>query len=133
MRSALVILNQRLELLCEKLGSGEVQQIAAELGVTPPLERVLGAVRDDRSWVEAAVSADLDELDAAFKRWGLDGGLTGRFRSFRDLPGTGGHPVVDVWMCPAGRCSRVVPAARDDPAPVCAVTQASCTLRRLPA
>lgn len=126
-------LNQRLEQLCKKLGHGEVQEIAAELGVTPPLERVLSAVRVGGSWDEASVAADLDELDAAFSRWGLDGGLTGQFRSFRVLPGTGTHPVVDVWMCPAGRCSRVVAAARDDPAPVCAVTQASFTLRRLPA
>jgi hypothetical protein len=133
MRSALGALNQRLELFCEKLGRGEVREIAAELGVTQPLERVLSAVRDSGSWDEPAVSADLDELDSAFSGWGLDGGLTGQFRSFRTVPGTGAHPVVDVWMCPARRCSRVVPAVRDDPAPVCAVTQASCTLRRLPA
>jgi hypothetical protein len=133
MRSALGVLNQRLELLCQKLGRGEVQQIAEELGVAPPLERVLSAVRNGEPWDAVAVSADLDELDAAFKRWGLDGGLTGQFRSFSYLPATDAHPVVDVWMCPAGRCSRVVPATRDDPTPVCAVTQASCTLRRLPA
>lgn len=125
-------LRRRLELLCGELAQGEVRDIAEELGVAPALDRVLGAVRDDVPWDDAAVAADLDELDEAFSRWEIDGGLTGQHRSFEALSGTNKHPVIDVWMCPAERCSRVVPATRDTPGPACAITQTRCTLRRLP-
>ena len=114
------------------LGHGDVEDVAAELGVTQALARVLGAVRESSGpWDEAALSADLDELDVAFTGWGIDGGLTGQVRSFRPLQGAGAHPVVDVWMCPAGRCSRAVPVTSDGGTPVCAVTEGPCTLRRL--
>jgi hypothetical protein len=127
-------LSQRLEMLCAQLGEGDLQEVAAELGVTRTLNRVLDMVRDGAgSWDETALAADLDELDAAFTDWGVDGGLTGQLRSFRQSPWTSGHPVVEAWMCPVRRCSRVEPASRDDAAPECAVTGSPCTLRRIPA
>lgn len=132
MELALESLRRRLELLCAELAQGEVWDIAEDLGVVPALDRVLAAVRDDQPWDDAAVAADLDELDDAFSRWEIDGGLTGQHRSFEVLPGTSAHPVIDVWMCPVERCTRVVPAMRDTPGPVCAILQTRCRLRRLP-
>ena len=125
-------LAERLAVLCTQFGQGEVGEIASELGVAPTLARVLGAVRGDSGpWNEVALTADLDQLDAAFTRWGVDGGLTGQLLALRPLPNTGAHPrVVEVWMCPARRCSRVDPAV-GGPAPVCAVTAGPCTLREV--
>jgi hypothetical protein len=128
---ALESLRRRLELLCTELADGEVRDIAEGLGVAPALDRVVAAVRDDLPWDDAAVAADLDELDDAFSGWEVDG-LTKQHRSFETLPGTSIHPVIDVWMCPAERCTRVVPAMRDVPGPICTIMQTRCRLRRLP-
>ncbi|MFE1947231.1 hypothetical protein [Streptomyces massasporeus] len=97
-------LADRLDRLCRLLGGGELARRAREYGVAEHLERVLGAVRDgtDPEWIRA----DLDALDEAFARHGIDG-LTTRTRAYQPLSGTVGHPVLRGWVCPAAhRCSR---------------------------
>ena len=71
MGAALTDLSERLETFCEQLGHGDVEDVAAELGVTQALARVLGAVRESSGpWDQAALSADLDELDETVTGWG---------------------------------------------------------------
>ncbi len=112
------------------LGDGGARELAAEFGASEVLERVLGVVAGP-NWDPDVVTADLDELDRVFRDHGFDGGLTEGFRSFRSLPDTGPHGFVEVWMCPAARCSRVDVAGGENPSPMCAILQGPCTLRKL--
>jgi hypothetical protein len=73
------------------------------------------------------VNGDLDRLDDMLLRAGYAAGL-GADRSSTQLPGLGGgHPVLEVLVCPADRCDRVQTAT--DPVPECAVLHRP--LRRL--
>ncbi|MEU3490526.1 hypothetical protein [Streptomyces massasporeus] len=97
-------LADRLDRLCRLLGGSELARRAREYGVAEHLERVLGAVRDGTDLER--IRADLDALDEAFARHGIDG-LTTRTRAYQPLSGTVGHPVLRGWVCPAAhRCSR---------------------------
>ncbi|MER5579927.1 hypothetical protein, partial [Streptomyces massasporeus] len=83
-------LADRLDRLCRLLGGSELARRAREYGVAEHLERVLGAVRDGTDLER--IRADLDALDEAFARHGIDG-LTTRTRAYQPLsgePGTGG-------------------------------------------
>ncbi|MFK3985616.1 hypothetical protein ACI2K4_35285 [Micromonospora sp. NPDC050397] len=55
----------------------------------------------------------LDELDDQLLRAGYAGGL-GSYRSaLPQLPGLGGHPVLEVLACPGLLCARVAPPDRE--------------------
>lgn len=118
----------RIERLCEVLALGKLEafeQRAARYGAAAPLARIITAVQTGAD--PALLVPDLDALDEAFARHGIDN-LTGTARAYRPLPGAGEHPVIRAWVCPATRsCPRLIPMSGTIP-PVCALTGQPLTL-----
>lgn len=121
------LIGRRIERLCAHpaLRSFEdFAQRAARYGVATSLARIITAVRTGTD--PTLLTPDLDALDEAFARHGID--LTGTVRAYRPLPGTGQHPVIRAWVCPATRpCPRLIPGAGAG-TPVCALTGQPLTL-----
>jgi len=114
----------RIERLCEVLAHDNLRDFerrAARYGAAAPLTRILTVVRTGAD--PAPLEPDLDALDEAFARHGVDN-LTGTVRAYRALPGTGEHPVMRAWVCPAPRaCARLIPLSGfGSTPPVCALT-----------
>jgi hypothetical protein len=118
----------RIERLCAHPALGNLDAFterAARYGAADPLARLITAVRTGAD--PALLKPDLDALDEAFARHGVDN-LTRTVRAYRPLPGTGEHPVMRAWVCPALRpCSRLIPLSGPTP-PVCALTGQPLTL-----
>jgi hypothetical protein len=118
----------RIERLCAHLGHGNLEDFehrAARYGAAAPLARIITAVQTGID--PALLEPDLDALDEAFARHGIDN-LTRTVRAYRPLPGTGEHPVIRAWVCPATRpCPRLIPLSGTTP-PVCALTGRDLTL-----
>ncbi len=118
----------RIERLCAHMAGGnreDFDQRAVRYGVAAPLSRIITAVQTGTD--PAGLEADLDALDEAFARHGIDN-LTGTVRAYRPLPRTGEHPVIRAWVCPAPRsCPRLIPLTGTTP-PVCALTGRDLTL-----
>lgn len=114
-------LTGRIGRLCAHPALRDVEdfaQRAACYGAARSLARIITAVRTGAD--PAGLEPDLDALDEAFARHGIDS-LTGTVRAYHPLPGMGAHPVTRGWVCPAARrCSRLVPGGGAD-APVCAL------------
>lgn len=100
----------RIARLCAHPALGNLEdfeQRAARYGAAASLARILTAVRTGTN--PNLLVPDLDALDDAFARHGIDN-LTGTVRAYRPLPGTGQHPVIRAWVCPATQpCSRLIP------------------------
>ncbi|MEV3987577.1 hypothetical protein AB0J57_01575 [Streptomyces sp. NPDC049837] len=118
---------RRLEMLCGQAAGGELAERAARYGVADALDRIVGAVRAGRAADGGALEADLDLLEDAFARHGIDGLTTGA-RSFEPWQG-GGSVMVSAWVCPAGACSRAEAAEPGGP-PACALTGAALAVKR---
>ncbi|MEV8590763.1 hypothetical protein AB0424_27880 [Streptomyces sp. NPDC051180] len=92
----------RLARLCEQLAA--IRRVAEHRGEQTALDAALTAFR--ASGEAGRLSDTVDEL---LRSWGVARGL-GELRS----PGGvlphlgGGHPVEEAWVCPVGRCDRVV-------------------------
>jgi hypothetical protein len=96
---------ERIARLCSQFTLDDLAAAAARFGAADPLDRIIAGVRAGAE--PAGLESDLDELDSAFARNGIDNITTGP-RVYRELPGSSGHPVMRVWVCPAARpCSRV--------------------------
>jgi hypothetical protein len=94
----------RIEQLCKQLTGTDFTERAARYGATAPLARIIAAMRAGAEL--NTVEADLDALDDAFARHGIDD-VTSSPRAYRALPGPSGHPVLHAWVCPARqRCPR---------------------------
>jgi hypothetical protein len=79
----------RIERLCAHLALGnreDFEQRAARYGAADTLARIITAVRTGID--PALLEPDLDALDEAFARHGVDN-LTGTVRAYRPLPGDG--------------------------------------------
>lgn len=110
---------QRVGRLCSQAFGGQLREYAERYGVVEALDRVADAVGQGR--VDRQLEEDLDRLDEAFARNGIDGLTTGA-RAFEAWLGGGGHPTVTAWTCPGPRpCPRGLPAGDGDQ-PVCALT-----------
>ncbi|MFE1442609.1 hypothetical protein [Streptomyces sp. NPDC058739] len=98
---------ERLARLCPQSDGDALRDRAERYGVGEALERVRAAIRSgDRG---ASLTADLDALDEAFARHGIDG-LTIGARVFQELRGGSAHPAVTLWGCPSpSGCSRLEP------------------------
>ena len=133
-------------------GLAAVRALAEARGEGPALDRVLAGLREGGG--TAALLAEADEL---LRRCGVARGLglgRARVRPLPVPPGTqppaggtglppavpglgGGHAVEEAYVCPAGRCARVVLAddvhggARDGGGPECAVLARPLRLVRL--
>jgi hypothetical protein len=129
---------QRLARLCAQAEGDELRQRAVRYGVGAALDRLRKAVESGARG--GSVAADLDALDDAFARHGIDG-LTVGPRAFEPLRGSHAHPVVTVWGCPAAvACARLEPqepppgdrpaAAPDDPPPWCGLAAKPLISRR---
>ncbi|TYB45526.1 hypothetical protein [Actinomadura chibensis] len=119
----------RLSALCRALELGELQEIAAEDGFEPLLDRIVAALADGAE----APAADLDALDARLVAYGVPGGLLPpTWRQYRPNPAATGAPApaAELWACPTGRCARWTPRA-DGPPPTCAVSGEPLAERRL--
>lgn len=100
---------ERIARLCSQFALDDLAAAAARFGAAEPLDRITAGVRAGTQ--PADLESDLDELDSAFARHGIDNITTGP-RIYRALPGSSGHSVMRVWVCPAARaCSRVEIAA----------------------
>lgn len=120
---------ERLGRLCAQADGGALFERAARYGVADTVERLTSAVRAGEA--DSGLAADLDVVDEAFAKHGIDG-LTSGPRGYEPWRGGGGHPMVVMWACPAARpCSRLVP--RDDtvPRPHCALADTPFTHRRI--
>ncbi|MFJ3714844.1 hypothetical protein [Streptomyces sp. NPDC090057] len=123
---------ERLARLCVQAGDGGLRERAERYGVGGALTRLGEAARSGSRAPE--VAEDLDALDDAFARHGIDG-LTVGPRALPPLRGGRAHPVVTVWGCPAGAaCSRLEPQERRDgartPPPSCGLTGVPLVSRR---
>lgn len=110
---------ERIARLCSQFELGDLTETAARFGAAGPLEKIIAGVRAGTPPVD--LESDLDAVDSAFARNGIDNITTGP-RVYRQLPGSTGHPVLRVWVCPAAR-----PCARFEIAP-----GASCGLLHEP-
>ena len=100
---------ERIARLCTQFSLDDLAASAARFGAADPLDRIIAGVRAGREPDD--LESDLDEVDSAFARHGIDNITTGP-RVYRALPGASGHPVMRVWVCPAARpCTRVELAA----------------------
>ncbi len=119
---------ERLGRLCVQ-AHGELRQFAERFDVAGVLRRVATAVRHGGS-PDADLLADLDRLDDAFARHGVDG-LTTSARGYEPWRPPGGHAVVAMWACPAARhCSRMVPQDGGEQ-PYCGLVDAPFGTRRI--
>ncbi|MEV0427030.1 hypothetical protein [Micromonospora sp. NPDC050495] len=119
---------ERIGRLCSQATGEQLRTHAERYGVAEVLDRIVAAVGAGR-W-DQQLAADLDTLDAAFARHGVDGLTTG-VRGFEPWLGRGGHPTVAAWTCPgAGPCPRKAPV--DDGAPpTCGLTGAPLVASRV--
>ncbi|WP_345629806.1 hypothetical protein [Rugosimonospora acidiphila] len=107
----------RVGRLCGQATGGQLREYAERFGVLDILDRIVDAV--DHGRVDQQLEKDLDVLDSAFARHGIDGLTTGS-RSYETWRGGGGHPTITAWECPRRSCPRRVPAVDGD-RPVCAL------------
>lgn len=122
-------MSHRLERLCVQLAGGELVNRAERYGVAEPLERVLAALRLGSDPEE--VRRDLDKVDA-FALHGIDQLTTGS-RAYLPLPGTGDHPVLRGWVCPAPRrCVRLAPIGANGSPPTCEALAEPLVLVEIP-
>ncbi|MFI9150095.1 hypothetical protein [Streptomyces sp. NPDC053367] len=115
-------IGERLARLCPQTDGDALRERAVRYGVGDELERLRDAVSSGERG--PSVTADLDALDDAFARQGIDG-LTNGARDYDTLRGTTAHPGVSLWACPAPvACPRLVPqeGAQADAAPRCGLT-----------
>jgi len=101
---------EQLALLCTRL-----DEAAGPLAAEGPMRALATTIADSiRAGEDPAVLVErFDELDDQLLRAGYAGGL-GAYRSpLPQLPGLGGHPVLEVLACPGGLCARVAPPGRD--------------------
>lgn len=84
---------------------------AARFGVAEVLARVVAAASSGE-----VSEADLDLLDSAFAKHGIDN-LTRAHRGFSQWPGPR-NVVVTTWKCPTGAC----PREETDEQPSCRLT-----------
>jgi hypothetical protein len=110
------LVKQRLGRLCSQESGGQLAEYSSRFGAADTFARIRAAVEQTRVYPE--LSADLDLLEHAFARNGIDG-LTTELRGYQDW--LGGHrPAVTAWVCPADRlCSRAALVKRGVSPPVC--------------
>lgn len=118
-------LKNRVSQVCTALEEEGFLDIIARAGATEILERIVAALRAEGS--TETLAEELDLLEHRLAEIGLDG-LTDSYRSYRPPPGAEGHPVVKVWVCPIGRCSRMATRMTQR----CAATNRPFNLVRLP-
>jgi len=120
---------ERLGRLCVQAVGPQLGEFAQLLGVADVLGRVTDAVRKGGT-PESDLLADLDRLDDAFARHGIDGLTTGD-RGYQRWRSGSGHPVVALWCCPAARrCSRLLPQD-DTQQPHCGLAGVPFATRRI--
>ncbi|MET9734395.1 hypothetical protein ABZZ79_28300 [Streptomyces sp. NPDC006458] len=123
------VIAERLARLCPQSGGDALRERAERYGVGDALERVRAAARSGERG--RSLAADLDALDEAFARNGIDG-LTIGVRVFEALRGGTAHPAVTLWGCPSpAGCSRLEPqeGAQADTAPLCGLTGSALVSR----
>ncbi|PWR14198.1 hypothetical protein DKT69_17500 [Micromonospora sicca] len=119
----------RIGRLCGQASGGQLREHAERYGVLDVLDRIADAI--DRGRVDRRLEEDLDLLDGAFARHGIDGLTTG-VRGFESWLGGGGHPTVVAWTCPSPRsCPRAMPIG-DGERPVCPLTGSPFVETRIP-
>jgi hypothetical protein len=110
---------ERLARLCPQTDGDALRERAERYGVGEVLQRLRAAVLSGERG--PSVAADLDELDDAFARHGIDALSTG-VRDYDTLRGAAPHPGVTLWRCPSpAPCPRLVPqeGVYADTAPRC--------------
>ncbi|MEU1686981.1 hypothetical protein [Micromonospora sp. NPDC005707] len=119
---------ERVARLCRQAVGEQLRQHAERYGAADVLDRIAEAVAQGR--LDHHLEQDLDRLDDAFARHGIDGLTTG-VRGFESWLGGGGHPTVVAWGCPSPLpCPRAVPEGDGD-RPVCGLTGAAFGQRRI--
>jgi hypothetical protein len=124
----LELVAERVARLCHQAAGDQLRRHAERYGVADVLDRIAEAVTQGR--LDQRLAEDLDRLDDAFARHGVDG-LTIGVRGFEPWLGGGGHPAIAAWGCPSPlSCPRAVPEGDGD-RPVCGLTGAPFERRRI--
>jgi hypothetical protein len=118
--------------VCAALSEPDFREVVARARASDTLDRVVAALSTDGPAVPAGLAADLALLERQLAAAGLDG-VGAPPRDYRPVPGALGHPVVEVFRCPQGRCERIAagPEATADP-PRCGATGRPLRATRLP-
>ncbi len=117
----------RVGRLCHQATGGQLRTYAQQFGALDVLDRIVDAI--GRGRIDARLEADLDALDGAFARHGVDGLTTGS-RGYETWRGSG-HRSFTAWACPQRwSCPRRVQLDDGDP-PVCGLTGRSFTELRI--
>ena len=112
----------RIGVLCDQLSRWEsVETIIRDGGAGVALDEVRTAIRDGQTG-PGRLTELLDVIEDAGARASLPG-ITTREHGYRPLPPGAASPGIEAWVCPQGRCDRVV-LTGDDPTaaqPLCAL------------
>jgi hypothetical protein len=112
----------RIGVLCGQLSRWEaVEKIILDGGAGVALDELRTAIRDSQT-DPGRLTELLDVIEDAGARGSLPG-ITTREHSYRPLPPGAASPGIEAWVCPRGRCDRVV-LASDEPTaaqPLCAL------------
>jgi hypothetical protein len=113
----------RVGMLCDQLSRfPDLHDIIRNAGADKELDGLLAALGGAGELDQERMLAWLQAIEDACARKGL-AGITSREHGFRPLPaGLSATSNIPVWVCPRGRCDRVVLPEEAQTPPVCAVT-----------
>jgi len=118
----MVGVRDQVGLLCGQLSNWpSLDGIIRDAGAGTELDALLAVLGSDDAPDPVRVAGWVETIEDACARKGL-AGITSREYIFRPLPaGLSGTPGAQAWVCPRGRCDRVVLPEETVPTPVCAV------------
>lgn len=111
-------------ILCDQLSRWpELHGIIRDAGAGRELDELLAALRGEDEPDQGRMLAWVQVIEDACARKGLTG-ITSREHAFRPLPaGLSAAPGSGAWVCPRGRCDRVVLPEEAQAPPACAVAR----------
>lgn len=112
----------RVGMLCDQLSQWpDLRDIILDAGAGGELDELLTALGAEDEPDQDLMLACVRAIENACARKGL-AGITSRDKAFRPLPpGTSPIPGLRAWVCPWGRCDRVVLPEETQAPPVCVV------------
>jgi hypothetical protein len=112
----------RVGMLCDQLSRfPDLRGIIRDASADGELEKLLAALGGQDEPDQDQMLAWVQAIEDACARKGL-AGITSRGKAFRPLPtGLSAASGFPVWVCPRGRCDRVVLPEEAQTPPVCAV------------
>lgn len=112
----------RMGMLCDQLSRWpDLPSIIRSAGAGGDLDELLAALGAEDEPDQGRMLAWIQAIEEACARTGLVG-ITSRDKAFHPLPpGVSPDSRVRAWVCPRGRCGRVVLPEETQTPPVCVV------------